>query len=170
MDRGMKKNLHIFFLISVFIAIVSVRFIHLAADPPSDLSTSMGYIGDPGGYAFNARNKIVLGRWEIDMWNLRFISPLPHYITYSLFAILGPGVATMNLVPVLFSCLILMVTFVLLRKNLNFSLSLMGTILLGINYQFLMFSRIAVRVMCGLPVCRASRYWGSLVWRWAMAR
>lgn len=53
----------------------------------------------------------------------------------------------MNLVPIFFSCLILALTFILLRKILGKKYALMGTFFLGINYQFLMFSRIGVRVM-----------------------
>ncbi|MCJ7581350.1 MAG: glycosyltransferase family 39 protein [Candidatus Aminicenantes bacterium] len=141
------KNLYTVLLIIFFLTVFSLRFIHLSADPPSRLSTSMGYIGDPGGYAFNARNKIIFGQWEMDMWNLMHISPLPHYMTFLFFSIFGPGIASMNLVPILFSCLILALTFILLRKVLGEKYSLLGTFLLGINYQFLMFSRIAVRVM-----------------------
>lgn len=141
------KNLNTVLLIIFLLAVFSLRFIHISADPPSTLSTSMGYIGDPGGYAFNARNKIILGQGEIDQWNLRHISPLPHYITFLFFSIFGPGIASMNLVPIFFSCLILALTFILLRKILGQKYALMGTFLLGINYQFLMFSRIGVRVM-----------------------
>lgn len=141
------KNLNTVLLIIFLLTIFSLRFIHISADPPSTLSTSMGYIGDPGGYAFNARNKIILGQWEIDQWNLRHISPLPHYMTFLFFSIFGPGIASMNLVPIFFSCLFLALTFILLRKILGKKYALLGTFLLGINYQFLMFSRIGVRVM-----------------------
>lgn len=124
-----------------------MRFIHLGADAPRDLSISMGYIGDPGGYAFNARNKVVFGMWEMDEWNLMHISPLPHYMTYAVFLLFGPGVAQMNLIPVIFSCLLLVLVYLLLARLTDKTFALIGVLLLGVNYQFTMFSRIAVRVV-----------------------
>ncbi len=134
-------------LILFFGLLFALRFVHLGADPPHDMSRSMGYMSDPGGYAHNARNKVVFGRWETDMWNLMYISPLPHFCTYAAFAAAGPGVAQMNLVPVLFSCMLLIVTYRLFRAEFSKSFALVGILLLAVNYQFLMFSRIAVRVM-----------------------
>ncbi len=107
----------------------------------------MGYLSDPGAYVINARNKIVFDKWEMDQWNIMHISPLPHYITYLLFAVLGVGILQMNLVPAIFSILILITSYSLFKKYLPAAFSLLGIFLLGINFQFTMFSRIAVRVM-----------------------
>jgi hypothetical protein len=125
----------------------SMRVIHLGADPPHDLSRSMGYMSDPGSYAFNARNKAVLGKWEMDMWNLMHISPLPHYLTYLSFRFFGTGTAQMNAVPAIFSILILIMTFSVFKKEETLAAAFTAVFLLGINFQFTMFSRIAVRVM-----------------------
>jgi len=135
-------------IIIVFGLLFLMRFIHLSADPPSNLSqNSVGYISDPGSYVVNARNKVVLGQWEMDLWNMMHVSPLPHYVTYLVFLIFGPGVGQMNLVPVIFSCLFLILMYFLFRKYVDKKLALIGVVVLGINYQFTMFSRIAVRVM-----------------------
>lgn len=107
----------------------------------------MGYMSDPGSYVINARNKVVLGQWEMDMWNIMHVSPLPHYVTYLVFLLFGPGVGQMNLVPVIFSCLLLILMYFLFKKYANKKFALIGVAVLGINYQFTMFSRIAVRVM-----------------------
>jgi 4-amino-4-deoxy-L-arabinose transferase-like glycosyltransferase len=142
-----RPRLFLLFLVLLFSLLFIMRFVHLAADPPPDLSSSMGYMGDPGGYNINARNKIVFGTWEMDMWNNMYISPLPHYFSYLIFLILGPGIAQMNLVPVIFGCLTLILVYLVFRKNHSAALALLGVFLLGTNYQFTMFSRIAVRVM-----------------------
>jgi 4-amino-4-deoxy-L-arabinose transferase-like glycosyltransferase len=142
-----RPRLSLLLLVLLFSALFLMRFVHLAADPPPDLSSSMGYMSDPGGYNINARNKIVFGSWEMDMWNNMHISPLPHYLSYLIFLILGTGVAQMNLVPVIFGCFTLMLVFLVFRKNHSVTLALLGVFLLGTNYQFTMFSRIAVRVM-----------------------
>ena len=141
------KKLSVIFLVLVFTGIFSLRLIHLGADPPSNLSNSMGYMSDPGGYVHNARNKTVFGKWEMDLWNPMYISPLPNYITYVIFYVIGPGIVQMNIVPALFSCLILIFSFLLFKRNNNTIFTFIGIILLGVNYQFTMFSRIAVRVM-----------------------
>lgn len=140
-----KQRILILFLLLILLS--AMRIVHLGADPPHDLSRSMGYMSDPGGYVFNARNRAVFGQWEMDMWNLRHISPLPHYITYVIFHFFGPGTAQMNVVPAIFSILLLLVTFFIFRKEETAGIAFLALLLLGINYQFTMFSRIAVRVM-----------------------
>ena len=145
----MKKHTRsILIILTVFGLLFLMRFIHLDADPPADLSKeSMGYMSDPGSYVINARKKVVLGQWEMDMWNIMHVSPLPHYSTYLVFLIFGPGVGQMNLVPVLFSCLLLILMYFIFRKYADDKSALIGVVILAINYQFTMFSRIAVRVM-----------------------
>jgi len=133
--------------ILVFAFLFGLRLIHLGADPPVDLSISMGYYGDPGGYVANARNKVVFGEWILDEWNFMFISPLPHYMNYAVFRIFGPGIAQMNAVPALFSCGLLLLFYFLSRTLMPFWPALAGVLLLGMTYPFVMFSRIGVRAV-----------------------
>jgi 4-amino-4-deoxy-L-arabinose transferase-like glycosyltransferase len=134
--------------ILLFAVLFSLRFIHLDADPPKTLDPiSIGHLSDPGGYVFNARNKIEFGTWKIDEWNLMYVTPLIHIITYVVFLALGVGIAQMNIVPAVFSCLILVIVYLILKRSLNQTYAFIGIILLGMNFQFTMFSRIAVRVM-----------------------
>ncbi len=113
-----RLRLSLLFLVLLFSALFIMRFVHLAADPPPDLSSSMGYMSDPGGYNINARNKIVFGSWEMDMWNTMHISPLPHSLRYLIFLILGTGIAQMNLVPVIFGCFTLVIVYLVFRKTI----------------------------------------------------
>lgn len=142
-----RKKTYAILLIFFFSFLFFLRLIHLGANPPRDLSYSMGYMGDPGGYVLNARNKILFGQWEMDKWNNMHISPLLHYLTYASFVIFGTGIVQMNLLPALFSCLILILSYLVLRRTYPKVFALLGTFLLGITFQFVMFSRIAVRVM-----------------------
>ncbi|MFO7867135.1 MAG: glycosyltransferase family 39 protein [Candidatus Aminicenantes bacterium] len=141
-----KRSKRIWIIFTLLVLLSSMRIVHLGADPPHDLSRSMGYMSDPGGYVFNARNKVVFGEWEMDMWNIMHISPLPHYLTYLSFRVFGTGIAQMNLIPVIFSILILITTFLIFQKK-GTAAAVTAVFLLGINYQLTMFSRIAVRVM-----------------------
>ena len=147
MTMTMNRTRRTILLILVFAFLFGLRLVHLGADPPADLSISMGYYGDPGGYVANARNKVVFGEWVLDEWNFMFISPLPHYMNYTVFRIFGPGIAQMNAVPALFSCGLLLLFFLTLRKIMPFTPALAGVVLLGLNYPFLMFSRIGVRAV-----------------------
>lgn len=145
-----EKTVRFLLLLLFFSALFSLRLVHLGADPPKDLdSLSPGYICDPGNYALNARNKIVLGVWKIDDWSLNYmyITPLPNYISYLVFLLFGVGMAQMNVVPVLFSCLILILVYLILKKTLSQTFALLGVLLLGVNYPFTMFSRVANNIM-----------------------
>lgn len=134
-------------IILVFSVPFLVRFIHLTADPPYNLSSSGAPWGDPGGYSFNARNKILFGSWEVDDYNMMYTSYPPHLITYSIFRLFGVGLAQQNSVPVFFSCLSLLFIFLILRRRHDPKTALLGAVLLSFNYTFLMYSRIANRVM-----------------------
>jgi hypothetical protein len=121
--------------------------VHLSADPPATLSASAGPYGDPAGYAYNARNKVVFGQWEMDKYNPMYISLIPHFLTYLSFSLFGVGTAQMNLVPILFSCLILVLLIFVVKKIFSFSMGFLAFYLLGISYLFIMYSRIANRIM-----------------------
>jgi len=145
-----KKTTCLVLLFLFFSALFLMRFIHLGADAPKDLdSLSPGYICDPGNYAFNARLKILTGEWKIDDWALNYIyiTPIPHYITYLVFRLFGVGIAQMNVVPALFSCLVLVLVFLILKRTVNETFALLGVLLLGASYEFTMFSRVANRIM-----------------------
>ncbi|MCJ7679593.1 MAG: glycosyltransferase family 39 protein, partial [Candidatus Aminicenantes bacterium] len=130
-----------------FLILLAVRIVHIEADPPYNLSMSGAPWGDPGGYNFNARNKALFGMWEIDDYNMMYTSYPPHLLTYGIYRVFGVGFAQQNSVPVLFSFLTLLFFFLILRRRFDEKIALLGVLLLGINYTFLMFSRIANRDM-----------------------
>jgi 4-amino-4-deoxy-L-arabinose transferase-like glycosyltransferase len=135
-------------LLLLFAVLFGLRFIHLGADPPDDWTrTSLGYMSDPGGYAHNSRNQVLFGSWEVDNWNRMYASIVPHILNYVIFALFGSGVAQMNAVPALFSCLLLVFFFLILQRTYNRTFALLGTALLGANYIFTVFSQVAVRAM-----------------------
>lgn len=140
-----RKHILVFILLLVFL--FPLRLIHLSADPPSSLSASAGEYGDPGGYSYNARNKVIFGRWILDDYNPMYISPLPHFVTYLFFLLFGVGLAQMNLVPVCFALLSFGVFFLVARRQLKSPILYTAVYLLGINYLFTLYSRIANRIM-----------------------
>lgn len=130
-----------------FLILLAIRIVHIEADPPYTLSLSGAAWGDPGGYNFNARNKVLFGSWEIDDYNMMYTSYPPHLLTYGIYRVFGVGFAQQNSVPVLFSFLTILFFFLILRRRYDEKIALLGAFLLGINYIFLMFSRIANRDM-----------------------
>ncbi len=144
---GKNKGSGIHLFLTFLLLFLVFRFIHLSADPPDNLSpTSCGEYGDPGNYAFNARNKVLFGQWTIDNFNLMYISPIPHVFTYLAFRCFGPGIWPMNLVPLLFSILIFLVLYFLSSQYFRDSRWLFFW-LLAVNYPFGMYGRIANRIM-----------------------
>ena len=131
----------------LFTLLICVRLLLVTADPPYDLSPSGGPFGDPGGYSFNARNRALFDTWEVDGFNMMYLSFPPHIITYLSFRLLGVGFAQQNLVPVLFSMGSLILFFLILQHRFSYAWALGGTALLGLNHLFLMYSRVANRVM-----------------------
>jgi 4-amino-4-deoxy-L-arabinose transferase-like glycosyltransferase len=144
----MSKNKTLYILaVLLFLFFLALRIVHLTADPPATLSMSAGPYGDPGGYSHNARNKALFGQWVLDELNPMYHTLIPHFMTYLSFKLFGVGIIQMNLVPLFFCCLLLILVALMVKRMFNSSMALIAFSFLGINYLFIMFSRIANRVM-----------------------
>ncbi len=130
----------------VFIVfITAIKFVNLDADPPPFMSVAE--YGDPAQYAYNARNKVLFGEWEIEeKWNLMWLTAIPHSFTYLSFTIFGVSYKSMNLVPLLFSFFILIICYLILKETFSEKIALFGIIFIGTNFLFFLYSRIADRV------------------------
>lgn len=130
----------------IFIVLITgLKFFHLDADPPPFMSVAE--YGDPAQYAYNARNKVLFGKWEIEeKWNLMWMTIIPHSITYISFVIFGVSYKSMNLVPLLFSFFILIICYLILKEATSEKIALSGTLFIGTNFLFFLYSRIADRV------------------------
>jgi len=134
-------------ILLLFLLFLSLRVIHLSADPPDNLSLeSGGEYGDPGNYALNARNKVLFGQWQIDDFAGMYVVPVPHFVTYGSFLVFGVGIWQMNLVPLFFSALCWLGLFLLASRYFPRS-SLLFFFLLSLNYAFGIYSRINDQVM-----------------------
>jgi 4-amino-4-deoxy-L-arabinose transferase-like glycosyltransferase len=123
------------------------RFAFLSADPPDNLSVdSCSEYGDPGNYAFNARNKAVLGDWKIRELGAAPASPIPHIVTYLSFALFGTGIGSMNLVPIFFCVLLWFALWKLSSREFPEAQAVFF-LFLAFNYAFGSFSRINDQVM-----------------------
>lgn len=134
-----------FIAILFIISITVLKFVHLDADPPPFMAVAE--YGDPAQYAYNARNKVLFGELEIDeKWNLMWLTIIPHFFTYLSFSIFGVSYKSMNLVPLFFSFLILIICYLILKDTFNEKIALFGAVFFGTNFLFFLYSRIADRV------------------------
>ncbi len=134
-------------ILLLFLIFLSLRIVHLSADPPDNLSIdSCSEYGDPGNYALNARNKALFGRWQIDGFGGLYVVPIPVLVTYGSFLAFGVGIWQMNLVPLFFSALCWLALFLLASRYFPES-RLLFFILLSLNYPWGIYSRINDQVM-----------------------
>jgi 4-amino-4-deoxy-L-arabinose transferase-like glycosyltransferase len=128
-------------------AFLAPRLAYLSADPPDNLSVdSCSEYGDPGNYAFNARNKVVLGDSRIEELGAAAAAPIPHAVTVLSFRLFGTGTGSMNLVPLLFAVLLWLALWRLSSREFPEAQSLFF-VLLALNYAFGSFSRVNDQVM-----------------------
>ncbi len=128
---------------ALFILFFLLRAVYLSADPPVNLSGSSGYFVDEGGWVYNARNKVLFGTWELDKYNKMYLSPLNNYLYFLSFSLFGPGFRQARSVSLLFSYLILIIFYLTIKENTDRKTALISVSLLGFNYLFLMYNRIA---------------------------
>ncbi len=121
------------------------RWVFLAYDAPEDLDWSWGELVDSGNYAVNARNKVLTGHWTLDEWNVMYLNPVPHLVTYLSYRLLGVGYWQTQVVPALFSSLTLPVVFAILYRTLGFLWAYLGMTLLGVHYLHWTYARIGNR-------------------------
>ena len=123
------------------------RAVDLGSDPPNNLSIDSGSeYGDPGNYAFNARNAVVFGEAKIDELGAAAFSPIPHAAVYLSFRIFGTGIWQMNLVPLLFA-MGLWLALARLAARWFRDIRFLFLSLLALNYAFGSFTRINDQVM-----------------------
>ncbi len=139
----MFKKKRAILIICLFIFLLGLKAGHLAADPPPQLSWSGGLFGDEGAHAHNARNKILFGEWITDDWNPVFYNPFLTAAEYCSFRLLGVGLRQVRLVMVIISFLGLVLLYRALRK-INWGVALGAVLLLGINYIYLMYTRLGL--------------------------
>ncbi len=127
----------------LFLLFLGLKVGHLAADPPTQLSWSGGLFGDEGAHAHNARNKILFGKWITDDWNPVFYNPFLTAGEYCSFRLLGVGLWQVRLVTVIISFLGLVLLYRALRR-IDGGVALGAVLLLGINYIYLMYTRLGL--------------------------
>jgi hypothetical protein len=131
---------------AVFILLFSIglRINAPKADLPSHVTFSGSILTDEGNQCHNSRSKALFDQWYPDDWRITNYNPILPWIKYSIFKIFGVGLLQMRLVNYLFAGLSLLFFFLTLKSYFqhNFKFALLGTLLLGINFLYLMYNKI----------------------------
>lgn len=154
-----------------------LRALFPLADPPWRNPIGITW-HDEGVWAHNARNMALWGAWRVDEWNPMFVSPVFTGLEALAFAILGVGWWQARLVSIVAGTVSVGALAVGLRSIAARRTALAGSLLLAVNYTWVMYSRVALleATMVALLVCawscRArsdSRAWGLAAAAFALA-
>ncbi len=128
----------------VILLILAARFVHVGADPPTDVSWSHALFTDPPQYTSYARNAVVFGEWNPigDERLVFFQKNITGVITYIVFAILGPDVSSGQVVAILLNLLALAFAIGVAHRSYGFYAGVGAGLFLSLNYLFVSYSRM----------------------------
>jgi hypothetical protein len=137
-------------LVAVVAALCALRFVHLGADTPRELTTwSVGVFVDEGYKALESRNQVLFGarRWsEADDYpGWRGASPLTTGPTWLAFHLFGHGLAQVRAITVVWFAGLLAWFAFGLRRRYTTGLVLLGLVLLGTQHTLFFFSRLGLQ-------------------------
>jgi len=140
------SNTRYYYLILIILLLAGayLRFSHLRADPPHDLSWSLGPFTDEGAISINARNMVLFGHWLMDDIFRMGVSPLLSLLYYVIFSIFGTGFIQIRVLPVLLSLGTLVLLFLILKKEGSIKAALFSGFFLTTSYLYVMHNRLAL--------------------------
>lgn len=141
----MKKRFVLILTLIVLLGGVGLRFMHMTADPPTDLSVSGGILGDGGLYAYAARNLVLFNKTGFAGYEPIAGTPLMTYVNYLVYQVFGIDFFTHRIIPVLFSIFCLLFLFFLARKYLGKWPAFFASLFFSLNYPVLIYSKTANR-------------------------
>ncbi|MGH7264805.1 MAG: NBR1-Ig-like domain-containing protein [Candidatus Rokuibacteriota bacterium] len=125
-------------------ALILLRAVNPRADAPYFLDWSGGLYFDEGAYTHNARNKLLFGEWRLDEWNNMYYSPLHNLLLYLVFSVAGIGYLQERSLAIVLSGASLVLFYLALRTAFGLATAVLGALLLGTNYLFVMFGRLGL--------------------------
>ena len=138
--RRNRQYINYLLLLIILISVI-LRLVHLAADTPVlQLFTDEGY------KTFDARNKVLFGKWSIEPHPPCYLHLHPVFtlVQYSFMSLFGVGLIQARMVSVFFGLGILLLLVSLVRNHFSDNAALIAGILIGFNYYFIMISRTGV--------------------------
>jgi hypothetical protein len=142
--EGFFKDNYLYIFIGIIIVGAFLRLNHLTADPPFNLSYSLGPFTDEGAIAISARNKLFWGSWKMDDFFRMSISSLLSFIYFIIFRIAGTGFAQIRIVPIAASLGTIFLVFSILKKEGNIKAAIFSSLFLSFSYFYVMHNRLAL--------------------------
>gem|GEM_PF-4186676 len=139
-----KKSLFaLFFILFLTLLFLLIRLPFLTADPPAGFS--LDFFGDEGCWVHNVRNRVLFDAWILDDINMAYlISPTYCFSTYLFLKTFGSGLYQARLVSAASGALAPLLLFLILSRLWDRRAAFWGAVLLGCNFFFLCFNRIAL--------------------------
>lgn len=152
------KNKYWWLMGLIFGLIFCSRLVFLAADLPS---THVEIEEKPGGY--NARNMIFFQQWPLyhNWFQPMVYVPVQNFLTYWTFRCLGVGLYQFRLPTALAACLGLIFFFLVLLKQTNRTLALLGLLVYAFNFEMTVWNRSALSENLYLFLMPLAVYWLS---------
>ncbi|MBD3232875.1 MAG: hypothetical protein GF315_04045 [candidate division Zixibacteria bacterium] len=137
------KASNIVLLLGVFF-IIFTRVYLLSADAPVNLTGMQGPATDPPVYTSYARNQVLFDEAQPfgSERYILFVNSLPTFVGKYLFEIIGTGRVQFNLMAVLFNLIGLLFFSLSLKRGGLKHYAGWGTLILGVNYVFMMLNRL----------------------------
>ncbi|HUU45438.1 MAG TPA: tetratricopeptide repeat protein [Acidobacteriota bacterium] len=150
-------------LLIAVLAIV-VRFVHVGADPPADVSWSQDLLTDPPEYTSYARSAVALGDWNPlgDERLIFFRKNITGACAYVIFSIFGSSIATANLTAVLLNLIALGFLAWGVGRAFGPTAGLGTAWLLAVNYLFVGYGRQPFLEVAA-NACLAFTFWAILM-------
>ncbi len=125
--------------------IAGLRFVHLEADFPTELTWSGLLYTDEGWYARNAIAYELTGEWYVPGdFNPAINTPLFFLFQLVSFTLFGLHLSSARLTVVFFSILMFPLMYSLVRRHISRRAALISLLLLATNYTWFAFSRLAI--------------------------
>jgi|GEM_PF-2292071 len=135
-------NIKLLLPLLLFVALASLRFINLSADP---VPLTWLHNQDEGNYSYNTRNLVLARRLVTDEVNFFFVSPLWTLLQYPFVKIGGVWFESFRLPAALSSVLLAAALALFALKTLKSRLlAFLGGLLVLVNFLILVHSRIAM--------------------------
>lgn len=127
---------------ALLLIVIVLRTLSLGADPMPELD--YGFISDTGTWWKNPRLHAVWGVWMVDDGNYGIMTaPAYTVVMRAAFALLGVGYAQANAVSALSGVLIVLLVYMMMRREYGAVPSLLGAALVGLNVLMIAYNRSA---------------------------
>lgn len=135
------------YLLGSFILLffIAIRAIHLDADFPYELTTTSVVYQDEGWYCNGAISYFLTGHWyNPGDLNIAVNMPIGHIINAVMFHIFGMNIITVRITIIIFFSILITSLYLIAKKEFNDALAIVATFLIGINFYYFAYSRLAI--------------------------